>query len=254
MLQDFTISIAAVHHLSTRPRRTSAIRTLLLPLFLSPHAPFSRFIVYVWAYEQGESSKRKMGVLAPGRPSGIPGVEPGVEEEEGGVGGGKGDQDVLVPWVLQEDQKKKEKKRKRKVGPRTATSKQNGPSGEDDQVKREEAEDENDKGKVEKDQPDVEVVEDEPTPDPPRQVYHRYYHLYTEGELREDVIRAAEGMGFDVIALPRGSNESTDENKDTVDAGMQQGKKRTGGKWLKVTGEGYEKDNWYLEGEVGLYE
>lgn len=193
-----------------------------------------------------------MGVLAPASGSGSSGTpgEGGVEEE-GGVGGGKGDQDVLVPWVLQEDQKKKEKKRKRKVVPRTTTSKQNGKSGEDHQVDRNDGDD----GVQQEDvAAEPEMVGDEPTPDPPRQVYHRYYHLYTEGELREDVIRAAEGMGFDVITLPRDSDNSADKNKDAdEETELHQGKKIPGGKWLKVTGEGYEKDNWYLEGEVGLY-
>jgi tRNA (uracil-5-)-methyltransferase TRM9 len=190
-----------------------------------------------------------MGVLAPG-PSGTSGVDGGQEEEEeGGLGGGKGDQDVLVPWVLQEDQKKKEKKRKRKVvpRPRAATFKGNVKPGEDEE----------DQGEVvvETDQVDIEVVvvKDESIPDPPRQVYHRYYHLYTKGELKEDVIRAAEGMGFDVITLPRDHSESINENEDAVEGKVYQGKKIVGGKWLKVTGEGYEKDNWYLEGEVGLY-
>ncbi|PHH75423.1 hypothetical protein CDD83_4405 [Cordyceps sp. RAO-2017] len=93
---DFVISVAVVHHLSTRPRRRSAIAALLGCLRPNPDA---RALVYVWALEQGASRR---------------GWDEGCR------------QDTLVPWVT------------RAKGTPPAT-------------------------------------------------YQRYYHLYREGELEEDV-------------------------------------------------------------------
>jgi len=61
------ISIAVLHHLSSRPRRLQALRELVRVV-----RPGGRGLVYAWAYEQAEGSKR---VFA--------------------------GQDVMVPWHLQ---------------------------------------------------------------------------------------------------------------------------------------------------------
>ena len=69
---DFAISIAVIHHLSTRDRRVEAIKSIMELLRSIPHAP-GKALLYVWALEQ-KSSRRGW--------------------EEGG------EQDVMVPWVL----------------------------------------------------------------------------------------------------------------------------------------------------------
>ncbi|PHH67640.1 hypothetical protein CDD82_1249 [Ophiocordyceps australis] len=102
---DFVISIAVVHHLSTRARRRDAIAALLACLRPSPQA---RALIYVWALEQASSRR--------GWDNGSP-------------------QDALVPWVM------------RAQGAPQAT-------------------------------------------------YQRYYHLYRQGELDDDV-RAAGGTIID---------------------------------------------------------
>ena len=61
-------------------------------------------------------------------------------------------------------------------------------------------------------------------------VFHRYYHLFEEGELRDLVRAAAEEEGFE----------------------MRMGGEEGGGKWVRVKAEGWEADNWWLEGEVGV--
>lgn len=99
---DFAISIAVIHHFSTRVRRVLAVSRVLETI-----RPGGQALIYVWALEQ-ENSRR--------------GYKEGME------------QDVLVPWVL-----------KKKKG-----------EGEDE-------------------------------------VKQRYYHLYKEGELEEDV-KTAGGM------------------------------------------------------------
>lgn len=70
---DFAISIAVVHHLSTEERRVAAIAAILKKLRVG-----GRLLVYCWALEQ-ENSRR------------------GYKEGD--------DQDVLVPWVLQNKKK-----------------------------------------------------------------------------------------------------------------------------------------------------
>jgi tRNA (uracil-5-)-methyltransferase TRM9 len=190
---------------------------LLKPLFLSARPPYSRFLIYVWAFEQGENSKRKMGILAP-------------TEEMGGVQKG---QDVMVPWVVPIKQEKKVKevkvKRKKRVE-----------GGTDDMISATEIKDtttittrmnettlHNDTSRTEP---------KEATAAQQAQVFHRYYHLYMKGELRESVLLAASEMGFCI--------KDDNEKQPAGDKGT---------KWLRIAEEGYEKDNWYLEGEVGVY-
>ena len=73
---DFAISIAVVHHLSTKDRRRQAVMSILQSL----HAE-GKALIYVWALEQ-KSSRRGW--------------------DEGGV------QDVMVPWVMKRSKKEME--------------------------------------------------------------------------------------------------------------------------------------------------
>ncbi|PPQ72092.1 hypothetical protein CVT24_008379 [Panaeolus cyanescens] len=75
--KDYAISIATIHHLATHERRRNAVKRLLQAV--SPS--HGRVLIYVWAIEQDELSKRKV-----------------VETEESQLHPqGK---DVVVPWVL----------------------------------------------------------------------------------------------------------------------------------------------------------
>ncbi|KAK4690081.1 hypothetical protein P7C73_g60, partial [Tremellales sp. Uapishka_1] len=167
---DFAISIAAIHHLSTPDRRRLSVQALFAPLVHSAKPPYSRFFIYVWAYEQSSSSRRKMGATAD-QPSPAEEQEPNTKI-----------QDVLVPWVTGYNPKKGE------------------------------------------------VLESPP------EVLHRYYHLFVEGELRALVEQAGREEGYVVV--------------DEVPIG---GSGKEGDKWLRIRGVGYEADNWWLEGEVGLF-
>ncbi|EKM83055.1 hypothetical protein AGABI1DRAFT_97973 [Agaricus bisporus var. burnettii JB137-S8] len=73
---DFAISIATIHHLATPSRRVLAVQRLLQAV--SPKN--GRVLIYVWAIEQDELSKR---------------IIPQGERNETRTG-----QDVVVPWVL----------------------------------------------------------------------------------------------------------------------------------------------------------
>ena len=111
---DFAISVASVHHLSTKERRIDAIGAILRTLRQSidanvPVQHGGQVLIFVWALEQKNSRR---------------GWDEGHE------------QDVLVPWIKA----------------------------------------------AEKD-PHRKMLED-------RETYQRYYYLYRQGELEEDVISA----------------------------------------------------------------
>jgi hypothetical protein len=77
---------------------------------------------------------------------------------------------------------------------------------------------------------------------PEPQVFHRYYHLFVEGELRGLVERAAVEDGYIVLPdLP----ESGDIEEPTSGVDVE------GKKWVRIKGVGWEADNWWIEGEVG---
>jgi len=76
---DYAISIATIHHLSTHERRRSAVKRLLE----SVSRDHGRILIYVWAIEQDELSKRQV----------IP---------EGDIPPLTG-KDVVVPWVLSKE-------------------------------------------------------------------------------------------------------------------------------------------------------
>ena len=75
--QDYAISIATIHHLSTHARRKLAVTRLLE--CLSP--THGRALIFVWAVEQDELSKRT--------------VPQDTENTQAEMG-----EDVFVPWVL----------------------------------------------------------------------------------------------------------------------------------------------------------
>lgn len=81
---DYAISIATIHHLSTHERRREAIQRLLE--CISPL--HGRALIYVWAIEQDDLSKRSI-------PSAQPKAAISVQEDISPAG-----QDVFVPWVL----------------------------------------------------------------------------------------------------------------------------------------------------------
>lgn len=123
---DFAISIAVLHHLSTRERRVAGVKEILGVLRpASDGREGGRALIFVWALEQ-EKSRR--------------GWKAG------------DDQDVMVPWVLQ---RKRQKGTLRKEG------------GNDEEPRN-----------------DTKQRENTET------VYERYYHLYRQGELEDDVVTA----------------------------------------------------------------
>ncbi|KAI9064510.1 S-adenosyl-L-methionine-dependent methyltransferase [Trametes sanguinea] len=157
---DYAISIATIHHLATHARRKAAVKRLLESI--SP--AHGRALIYVWAIEQDELSKRNIPVDS----------DPARSEVEEPAGKGKG-QDVFVPWVLAQLAEPKPKaRRKGKATDREASK------GSQEEVKAT-----NDAAST--------------TVEPPK-VYERYYHMFAKGELNELVTEAASDMGLCVGA------------------------------------------------------
>lgn len=129
-------------------------------------------------------------------------------------------QDVLVPWVV-------------KPGPGEGKKKANGNGRMRGRGNGANGGEENANGKVNgngngrvaptpEPQPVVNVNADD-------KVFNRYYHLFVKGELRDLVKTAARSEGF------RLDDEKT-----------------AGEKYLRIVNEGWEADNWWIEGEVGI--
>ncbi|CAO1629777.1 unnamed protein product [Sympodiomycopsis kandeliae] len=160
---DYAISIATIHHFSTRQRRKEAIQELIR--LVQPVDVESgqlagndsgsaggrgRFLVYVWALEQRGQERRKFDEDDSKRR----------QEEEAEKGPPQG-RDVLVPWVLR-NQKKDNKK--------------------------------NGKSKAEDTQEQTTTQEEEP-------VYQRYYHLFEESELESLVQEAISSLPESISPL-----------------------------------------------------
>ncbi|CUS23446.1 LAQU0S10e00562g1_1 [Lachancea quebecensis] len=154
---DFAISIAVVHHWSTRERRVAAIHHILSKVRLQ-----GRALIYCWALEQAGSRR---------------GYHEGME------------QDVLVPWVLQGKHAKKEQEAKtvKKTKPEKPDLSNVAPQDraaflarwrEEQQAKRAAENEAQERARREQVDTDNENTK------------YRYYHLYKEGELEEDCVSA----------------------------------------------------------------
>jgi tRNA (uracil-5-)-methyltransferase TRM9 len=74
-------------------------------------------------------------------------------------------------------------------------------------------------------------------------IHHRYYHLFIKGELREMVLEAAKAEGYRTPDEDEGGNGGSAGEEDYGGSGDEA--------WLRVRGEGWEADNWWIEAEVG---
>lgn len=153
---DFAISIAVVHHWSTRERRIEAIKHILSKVRSGGEA-----LIYCWALEQGNSRR---------------GYHEGME------------QDVLVPWVLQ-DKKKKPQRQAKKNGkfqekPDVASVPPQERAAFIAKWKREQEE------KKLAEEINEELQRQKELEEEKKNTKYRYYHLYREGELEEDCIQA----------------------------------------------------------------
>jgi tRNA (uracil-5-)-methyltransferase TRM9 len=198
-------------------------------------------MIYVWAYEQGEGSKRKMGKRAARNDDDGAGAADHITQQTEAMTLTNTDvkkedivQDVLVPWVLQPPRPASTRQpgrpgARRKKRPATTTNGEQG--AEYDEADQE--------GKLEPAPQPTETAVEEP------KVYHRYYHLFLRGELRELVVTAAREDGYEVVPDPQEQSDGTREPTTASGPGEEDGK------WMRVLKEGWEADNWWIECEVG---
>ncbi|EUC57862.1 S-adenosyl-L-methionine-dependent methyltransferase, putative [Rhizoctonia solani AG-3 Rhs1AP] len=149
---DFAISIATVHHLATPERRVDAIVSILNSL-----VPGGKALIYVWAVEQDELSKR---------------VVPDMGEDNASSAKV---QDVLVPWVMQQENKPKPKTKTRRGRKVSDNQGESNPTSSPSQQSAE--------------QTDVPV-------------FQRYYHLFVSGELTELATVAAAKLELAIGPVP----------------------------------------------------
>lgn len=144
---DFAISIAVVHHWTTRERRIAAIGHILSKLKAGGEA-----LIYCWALEQGNSRR---------------GYCEGME------------QDVLVPWVLQAKTKKTQMEATKQAVEKPDLRKV--------PLKERCAYIANWRKQVEEKRlKDLQEIKNRQQKDEKNQTKYRFYHLYREGELEED--------------------------------------------------------------------
>jgi len=179
---DYAISIATIHHLATHERRKLAVQRLLQ--CVSP--THGRVLIYVWAIEQDELSKRN-----------VPNEGNRTDTSISGTGSG---QDVFVPWVLSQQNTNKGKDKAR-GGSRRDPISSNIDSTRSlyDQT-----------GKA----PGT------PTQDEP-QVFNRYYHMFARGELAELVRGAASDLGLYVGAQTGKAIEGGERGLEIVQDGWE---------------------------------
>lgn len=160
---DFAISIAVVHHWTTRERRIAAINHILSKIKKGGKA-----LIYCWALEQDKSRR---------------GYHKGM------------DQDIMVPWVLQEKDKDKGKgSMEEELSKKNVTSSMvrpdltNIPKHERSEFMARW------KAEQEKKRLDEQERQDKLAQEKLRQqkesTKYRFYHMYVEGELEEDCISA----------------------------------------------------------------
>jgi tRNA (uracil-5-)-methyltransferase TRM9 len=166
-------------------------------------------------------------------------------------------QDVLVPWVLRSRPKPKPKpksKPKSKSGLKSKTPASldlNPNENEDEHTTSDQVDEKNGTG------PQKEEAEDEAQDgekEEEEKVFNRYYHLFVEGELRDLIYKAGEEEGYRILPSCSSSPSSlpvsttTKNDKKEINDGDGPGN----GKWLRIRGEGWEADNWWVEAEVGV--
>jgi len=155
-------------------------------------------------------------------------------------------QDVLVPWVLRSKPKPKPKSKSK-------PSSTNLLDGNEDHNENANNGLVDEKDEKEKQAEEVEVEKEE------EKVFNRYYHLFIEGELRDLIHQAGEEEGYRI--LPSSSSSSTPSpliglTSTSTTSTKNDDKEINGesgdGKWLRIRGEGWEADNWWVEAEVGV--
>lgn len=168
---DFAISIAVIHHFSNEERRIQACRHIGEKLKKGGEA-----LIYCWALEQGDSRR-------------------GYNESM--------EQDILVPWVLEgefqnEKIEKTPKQSKKAIKEITKPDLTNVPKEERSNVIKAWKEEQAELRRLKQEQ-ELKELEDKKKKEEEirlKNTKYRYYHLYKEGELEDNIIKT--GL-FDIV-------------------------------------------------------
>lgn len=168
---DFAISIAVIHHFSNEERRIQACRHIGEKLKKGGEA-----LIYCWALEQGDSRR-------------------GYNESM--------EQDILVPWVLEgefqnEKIEKASKQSKKAIKEITKPDLTNVPKEERSNVIKAWKEEQAELRRLKQEQ-ELKELEDKKKKEEEirlKNTKYRYYHLYKEGELEDNIIKT--GL-FDIV-------------------------------------------------------
>lgn len=168
---DFAISIAVIHHFSNEERRIQACRHIGEKLKKGGEA-----LIYCWALEQGDSRR-------------------GYNESM--------EQDILVPWVLEgefqnEKIEKAPKQSKKAIKEITKPDLTNVPREERSNVIKAWKEEQAELRRLKQEQ-ELKELEDKKKKEEEirlKNTKYRYYHLYKEGELEDNIIKT--GL-FDIV-------------------------------------------------------
>jgi tRNA (uracil-5-)-methyltransferase TRM9 len=179
-------------------------------------------------------------------------------------------QDVLVPWVLRSKPKPKSKsKPKTKSHPRSGSkpptsSPNQDEDGNDNGNTTSDRIDEKNGAGPQKEEEEEGKEEEEKEEEEEEKVFNRYYHLFIEGELRDLIHQAGVEEGYRILPSSSSSSStstaplvsSTSTSTPSTTSTKNDQKEMNGGnedgEWLRIRGEGWEADNWWVEAEVGV--
>lgn len=207
---------------------------------------------------QAEGEGEGEGEGAHGRDQG----ESEILEERRDQGDGEGEkiQDVLVPWVLRSKPKPKPKPKSKpqlksqslskpdssQVTSQSSTNPDEASEATDEKQEGGEQGGENEKNGMEEEEEEEEEKE---------KVFNRYYHLFTEGELRDLIYEAGKEEGYRILPSIPSSTIKAMTDKMTTTTALESSRSVDAEekfKWLRIRGEGWEADNWWVEAEVGV--
>jgi len=170
-------------------------------------------------------------------------------------------QDVLVPWVLRSKPKPKPKSKPKSKSKPTSTPLSNDNEDQNETTNNDPVDEKDEGQEVEKEEEKEEEEEEK--------VFNRYYHLFIEGELRDLIHQAGVEEGYRILSTmsappslsssppasssPLPSSTSTSTSATSAENDQKEINGESGdGKWLRIRGEGWEADNWWVEAEVGV--
>jgi tRNA (uracil-5-)-methyltransferase TRM9 len=171
-------------------------------------------------------------------------------------------QDVLVPWVLRSKPKPKPKPKSLPKSKSKSRSKSSNPNIDIIEQQEQEGSVVDEGNGAGPQEEEYKAEEEEEEKEEEEKVFNRYYHLFVEGELRDLIHQAGKEEGYRILPpissssspspMISSTSTSTPSTSSTKNDEKEINEGSGGGKWLRIRGEGWEADNWWVEAEVGV--